>query len=112
VKLSEATVADAVCPPGRKDALIFDDALPGFGLRVTAGGKRIVIFQYPNGAKVRRTAIGEWGKKFTVAMTRQVRDRRDPVAERKAERGAALAKEAAEREKAAKAGYTVDTMIG
>ena len=34
MKLTDRTVEAARCPDGRKDVLIFDDALKGFGLRV------------------------------------------------------------------------------
>jgi hypothetical protein len=35
-KLTDRTVAALTCPAGRKDALHFDEALKGFGVRVTA----------------------------------------------------------------------------
>ncbi len=120
VDLTDRSVAAATCPAGRKDMLIFDEALPGFGLRVTAGGKRTFIFQYRVGAKVRRTVLGTFGAELTTAKARkkaealrgQVRDARDPVAERRAARVAAEAAEAVEKAARAAAAYTVDAMIG
>jgi len=119
VKISEETTKRAICPAGRKDVLHFDDALPGFGLRVTAAGRRIFLYQYRNGAKVRRTTLGVWGSELTAAQARrkaetlrgQVRDRRDPVAERRARQAAAIAAEAEARAVAARAAYSVGVLI-
>lgn len=119
MKLTDRTVEDAQCPEGRKDVLLFDDALKGFGLRVTAGGKRVFIFQYRVGSTVRRTSLGEWGAKFTSTQARkraetlrgQVRERRDPVSEHKTKQAATLAAEAEARAAAASAAYTVDALI-
>jgi integrase len=36
-------------PAGKTDAIFFDPSLPGFGLRIRAGGKRSWIVQYRNG---------------------------------------------------------------
>jgi integrase len=119
MKITDRTVEAARCPEGRKDALMFDDTLKGFGLRTTDTGRRIFIMQYRNGAKVRRTPLGEWGTELTAAQARrkaealrgQVRDRRDPVAERKAVRAAELAAENAAKAAAARDAYGVDTLI-
>jgi len=119
LNLTDRTVGAAECPAGRKDVLLFDEALPGFGLRVTAGGKRIFIFQYRAGAKVRRSVLGTFGAELTTAKARkkaemlrgQVRDARDPVAERRAARVAAEEGEAAEQAAQAAAKYTVDALI-
>jgi integrase len=119
MKLTDRTVEAARCPDGRKDALIFDETLKGFGLRVTSGGKRVFIVQYRVGATVRRTPLGQWGVELTTAQARkkaealrgQVRDKRDPVAERKAAQAAALAAEAQAKAAAARGAYTVDALI-
>ena len=119
MKLTDRTVEATRCPDGRKDALIFDDVLKGFGLRITAGGKRVFIVQYRVGAVVRRTPLGEWGTELTTAQARrkaealrgQVRDKRDPVAERKAAQAATLATEAQAKAAAARDAFTVDALI-
>jgi integrase len=46
-------------PPGKTDLIIFDDALPGFGLRLRAGGSRSWVFQYQAGNRQRRMVIGK-----------------------------------------------------
>jgi len=120
MKLTDKTVETARCPPGHKDALFFDDTLPGFGLRVTAAGARMFIVQYNVGKTKRRTTLGAWGAELTAtqarrkaeAMRGQIRDRRDPVAERKAALAVALRGEAEAKAAAASAAYTVETLIG
>jgi integrase len=119
MEINEQRVKAAECPAGRKDALFFDDVLPGFGLRVTQGGKRIFLMQYRVGSKVRRATLGTWGTELTVAKARrkaevlrgEVRDRRDPVAERKASQAAVLAAEAEAKVAAARDTFTVDKLI-
>ena len=119
MKLTDENILDSVCPPGRKDVMFFDDTLPGFGLRVTAKGKRIFIAQYNVGKTKRRTVLGEYGADLTVAEARkratklrgQMLEKRDPVAERKATLAATLAAEAEARAKAARDAYTVDKLI-
>lgn len=119
MKLTDRSVEDARCPAGRKDMLIFDDALKGFGLRVTAAGARVFIMQYRVGSRVRRASLGDWGTELTTAQARrkaetlrgQVRDKRDPVAERKEAQATTLAAEAQAKVVAARAAYTVDSLI-
>jgi Arm DNA-binding domain len=117
MRLTDQMIEDARCPVGQKDKLFFDDTLPGFGLRVTAAGKKVFIGQYNVGKTKRRTTLGAWGTELTATQARrkaetlrgQVRDRRDPVAERKAARVATM--EAKAKAAAASTAYTVDTVI-
>jgi integrase len=44
---------------GKRDEIIFDDEIPGFGLRLREGGSRTFVFQYKLGAKQRRMALGK-----------------------------------------------------
>ena len=45
--------------PDETDKIWFDDAVPGFGLRIRQSGSRSWIFQYKLGAKTRRLVIGQ-----------------------------------------------------
>ena len=58
MRLTKATIARYVLPEGKAEALIFDQDLPGFGLRVRAGGKRTWVAQYRLGTKQRRVTLG------------------------------------------------------
>lgn len=58
MKLTKATVERLKLPADKSEAIWFDEALPGFGLRVRAGGKRTWIAQYRVGSKQRRMTIG------------------------------------------------------
>ena len=46
IKLTDRTVAEATCPTGKKDVLLFDDAIKGFAVRVAKSGNRVFLFQY------------------------------------------------------------------
>jgi integrase len=58
MKLSAKNVKTEPLPKGRSEAIIFDDDVPGFGLRIREGGSRTLIFQYRLGAKHRRMTLG------------------------------------------------------
>lgn len=58
MKFSKETAVRVSLPPGKTEAIFFDDDLPGFGLRLRAGGKRTWIVQYRIGAKQRRHTLG------------------------------------------------------
>jgi integrase len=62
-------VVDATLPTGR-DYVIWDDDLPGFGLRVFGSGKRSYIIQYRALGRSRRYTIGPHGV-WTPEMARQ-----------------------------------------
>jgi len=119
VKLTDKTVAGISCPEGKKDVLVFDDALSGFGVRVTASGKRSFLLQYRSGGQVRRIPLGSFGTELTTAQARkkaetlrgQVVDQRDPVAERRAALAKAREEEAAAKAAKAAAVFTVDVLI-
>jgi integrase len=58
MKLTKANIERLALPAGVHDRIVFDDALPGFGLRLREGGKRTWIVQYRAGAKQRRVTLG------------------------------------------------------
>jgi integrase len=58
MKLTRVNVERLALPAGVNDRIIFDDGLPGFGLRIRDGGKRTWIVQYRVGAKQRRVTLG------------------------------------------------------
>src|ERR1700693_1061236 len=58
MKLTAKNVRAIQLPKGKTDHLIWDDDIPGFGLRLRAGGSRNFIFQYALGAKQRRLSLG------------------------------------------------------
>src|SRR6201994_3887169 len=58
MKLTAKGIRGAELPSGKTDQLFWDDDIPGFGLRVRAGGSRNWVFQYALGDKQRRLSLG------------------------------------------------------
>jgi hypothetical protein len=56
-RLTAANVATLECEPGKSESIYWDPDLPGFGLRIRAGGSRRLIFQYMFGDKTRRMTL-------------------------------------------------------
>jgi integrase len=78
--------------PGEADRIWFDDAIPGFGLRVRETGSRSWIFQYKIGSKTRRLVIGQAsavkvGRAREIASEHYARVKlgRDPAAEKRSQ---------------------------
>lgn len=57
MRLTRANVGTLEIAPGKTERIVFDDGLPGFGIRLRAGGKRTWIVQYRVGAKHRRITL-------------------------------------------------------
>jgi integrase len=58
MRLTKASVARLTIPEGKTESIVFDEAMPGFGVRLRAGGKRTWIAQYRLGSKQRRLTLG------------------------------------------------------
>jgi integrase len=58
MRLTKPNVNGVKIPHGKAETIVFDDQLPGFGVRLRAGGKRTWIVQYRVGAKQRRVTLG------------------------------------------------------
>lgn len=87
-------VVDAL-EPQPNDYFIWDDEVPGFGVRVFASGKKSYVLQYRHGVCLRRMVIGRHGPLTTEEGRKQARMLRaevyrgsDPAAARRLERKA------------------------
>ena len=58
MKLTQKVISGLSLPPGSREAIFFDDDLPGFGLRIRQGGSRNWVYQYKLGPKHRRITLG------------------------------------------------------
>jgi integrase len=58
MKLTVKNVRALQLPEDKTDHLVWDDDIPGFGLRLRAGGSRNWVFQYALGDKQRRLSLG------------------------------------------------------
>jgi integrase len=74
-RINKSTVDGA--HPRAKDWLLWDDKLPGFGLKVTPSGSKVFVFQYRiggRGAKVRRYTLGKFGRLTPDAARRDAEE--------------------------------------
>jgi integrase len=91
VKLTQAAV-DGIVLGEKSDMIVFDDALPGFGLRIRASGSRSWIYQYKVAGATRRMAIGSGAMKVAAAreiaikLHSKVKLGDDPAAEKRVKR--------------------------
>jgi integrase len=58
MKLTKVNIAKVAVPHGKSEHIEFDTDVPGFGLRLRAGGSATWIFQYRQGTKQRRISLG------------------------------------------------------
>ncbi len=103
-KLTERNISVLACGPGQKDRLVFDDALPGLGVRVSATGAKSFLAQYTIDGQRRRVPIGRWGaitldqaRAAARAILGDVAKGRDPASDRTKVRIEAVAAKKAER---------------
>ena len=76
MKLTDASVANLVLPEGKSDHIEWDEDLPGFGLRLRRGSKRVSgIVQYRIGTQQRRESLGDIRKIGLEAARKIARQR-------------------------------------
>jgi integrase len=59
VKLTQRTLGTLELPAGKDDDIVFDDDLPGFGIRIRRSGARTFVFQYKLAGRNRRVTLGK-----------------------------------------------------
>jgi integrase len=95
MKLTKRTL-DSVKPKPTHDVFLWDDEVPGFGVRVKSSGVRSFIVQYRNGSGVsRRMTLGKFGvltpdeaRKMAKHTLAEVARGADPAARRAQDRDA------------------------
>ena len=60
--------------PGGKDTILFDNALPGFGLRIHSSGRKVWIVQARIEGRSRRIVIARYGKMELAEARRRAHD--------------------------------------
>jgi integrase len=102
-KLTKRTVESLKA--GEKDYIVFDEELPGFGVRVMPSGRRFFLIQYRRHGRTRRVMIGQFGpvtaenaRRAAIRMLGDVRGGDgDPAALRDAERRSTTVKDFGQR---------------
>ncbi|MGZ3323846.1 MAG: integrase arm-type DNA-binding domain-containing protein, partial [Xanthobacteraceae bacterium] len=59
MRFTKASVAALQLPDGKRDHVEWDDELPGFGVRIRAGGSRTWRIQYRFGSRQRSESLGD-----------------------------------------------------
>ena len=73
MKITQDKVTRILLPQGKSEHIVFDETMPGFGIRIRAGDKgehRTFIAQYKIGSKHRRITLGNV-RKVTLENARQ-----------------------------------------
>ena len=58
MRFTQRTLPGPELLEGRSEAIIFDDDIPGFGVRLRAGGGHAWMYQYKLGTQHRRITFG------------------------------------------------------
>jgi len=102
-KLTKRTI-DAAQADTERDYFIWDDEMPGFGLRVLRSGMKTYQIQYRKGGRTRRNSIGKHGtitpdeaRKIAKETLGRVAKGDNPAEERAIHRGAATVADVCER---------------
>lgn len=102
-KLTKRTI-DAAQADTERDYFIWDDDMPGFGLRVLKSGKKTYQIQYRKGGRTRRNSIGMHGtitpdeaRKIAKETLGRVAKGDNPAEERAIHRGASTVADVCER---------------
>ncbi|HEY8383968.1 MAG TPA: site-specific integrase [Microvirga sp.] len=90
MRFTRQTLAAVAPPPGKAYQIVWDEALPGFGLRVNAGGSRQWVVQYRVHGNTKRQTLGradtlplEDARRAAKAVLAKVQLGGDPQAEKK-----------------------------
>ena len=93
MKLTAASIRSIEPIPPKTDRIEFDDAVPGFGVRVRAGGSKVYVVQYAIGNKQRRMSLGnvalqgvDKARQSAKDILAAVRMGKDPAGEKLRER--------------------------
>jgi integrase len=89
MKLLLKNIAKLTLPKRKRELIVFDDDLSGFGLRLREGGSRVWIYQYKVGHKHRRVTLGKFpaidpakARRIASELHAKVRLGQDPANER------------------------------
>jgi integrase len=89
MRITAATIRTLTLPKGKKDHIAWDDLVPGFGVRLRAGGSAGFVFQYAIGQKHRRMSLGALtavpigaARKTAEELYARVRLGQDPAGQR------------------------------
>ena len=90
MRLTTAAIDGLKLGPDVNDKIVFDDDVPGFGLRLRASGQRTWVYQYKIGGRTRRLVLGRAtaikparAREIASELHAKVRLGGDPASERR-----------------------------
>jgi hypothetical protein len=86
MKLTQAAIAALTLPPGKTDAVFFDDIIPGFGVRLRVSGACSWIFQYRVGLGSAKAVSAATARENATRLYAQVKLGTDPQAKKAGQR--------------------------
>ena len=97
MRLTASTIQALTLPAGASDKTYFDDALPGFGVRLRAGGSKKWVVQYDFAGQTRRMTLGAVATLDLGEARKRAKDvlaartlGRDPAVEKRESRARAI----------------------
>lgn len=82
MKFTQASVSAFKAPSGKADHFEWDEALPGFGIRVQNGGRKSYVAQYKIGTRQRRLSLGKVEKVTLSAAQKEAKSIFESVAKK------------------------------
>ena len=71
MNLGKREIDALTCPPDKREVVVFDEDLKGFGLRATRTGAKVFLFEYWRNGRTHRMRLGPYGE-LTPTKARKV----------------------------------------
>jgi len=117
-KISKALVEALECPPGKRDMIIFDTEITGFGVRVTEAGRKRFLLQYTRKGVTKRLPLGKYdevkvsqARHNAILALAEVTAGNDPAGAREARIAAAVEEHKARALEAEADAFTVQKLL-
>ncbi|MCX5581201.1 site-specific integrase [Kaistia terrae] len=70
MRLTKRVIDDLAVSPGEREIFLWDDAVTGYGVRVSPTGRKVLLVRYRIGSRQRFLSLGPLGSPYTVETGR------------------------------------------